>query len=108
MPFVSIIRCVTSGIAESTQDVGSGPIEAQSAAAQGGSFNRQLIGFIGSCFTDFSTVLVGRHFDLGHLCRSLWPRQSRCKFLDSTRFICEFRQAPDRATPQPGPIPRYY
>src|SRR3981081_2517944 len=32
MPFVSIIRCVTSGIAESTQDVGSGPAALGSAA----------------------------------------------------------------------------
>jgi hypothetical protein len=37
MPFVSIIRCVTSGIAESTQDVGSGPAPLGSAAALSGS-----------------------------------------------------------------------
>src|SRR5271154_4317641 len=33
MPFVSIIRCVTWGIAESTQDVGSRPAPLGSAAA---------------------------------------------------------------------------
>ena len=33
MPFVSIIRCVTSGITGSTQDVGSGPAPLGSAAA---------------------------------------------------------------------------
>ena len=33
MPFVSIIRCVTSGIAGSTQDVGSAPDPLGSAAA---------------------------------------------------------------------------
>src|SRR6202030_3364958 len=33
MPLVSIIRCVTSGIAGSTQDVGSGPAPLGSAAA---------------------------------------------------------------------------
>jgi hypothetical protein len=33
MPFVSIMRCVTSGIAESTHDVDSGPAPLDSAAA---------------------------------------------------------------------------